>query len=352
MADVVFLVQAQAAPSTRVRVTNLFPELQRSGKVTPQIRAIPSGFGQRLRLFRGLGGFAVVVLQKKLLAPLELAALRRHARCLIFDFDDAIYLRDLKGVVDGVTSARRWRSLSRSLKFSWIIRHCDAVLAGNDYLAAAARRAAGRRKLPVEILPSAVPVTGVPQRGEFPENAPLVVGWVGSSGNLGFVAMLGSALAAAAEKRPFVLHVLCDEMLAIPGVHCTHLPWRLDTQEREIARFDIGIMPLPDTPWTRGKCSYKLLQYMAAGVPFVASAVGMNIEAANTGPTGLLAETAPAFTDQLLRLLAGGQLRRDLGRRGRQVAEVRYSTQAVAERLAGLLARWATTPPLTARAPP
>ena len=352
MPDVVFLVQNLAAPSTRIRVTNLLSELQRSGEVRSQIRAIPSGFVRRLRFFRDLDGFAIVVLQKKLLAPLELAALRRHARCLIFDFDDAIYLRDLKGVAEGETGDRRWRSLSRSLKFSWTIRRCDAVLAGNDYLAAAARRAAGRRKVLVAVLPSAVPVAGVPQRGEFPENDPLAVGWVGNSGNLRFVAMLGSALAAAAEKRKFVLRVLCDEMLAIPGVHCTHIPWRLDTQAQEIARFDIGIMPLPDTPWTRGKCSYKLLQYMAAGVPFVASAVGMNIEVANAGPTGLLAETATAFTDQLLRLLADGQLRRDLGRRGRQLAESRYSTQAVAARLAGLLARWATAPPLTARTPP
>ena len=329
--DIRLLIPDRHKPSSRVRVLNLLPVLEAEG-LRAQATELPDGLFARLRLYRSLAGADAVVLQRKLMGPLELFMLRRSVRRLLFDFDDAIFLRDAQPSRD----RPQWGSYSRSRKFIFTARRCDMVLAGNAYLAEETKTRAGAF-VPVELLPSAVPVTGMPVRDFSIANPLPVVGWTGSRGNLRYLGELSSALASVARKQPFVLRVICDASLNLTSVQVENIPWRLDTQEAEMARFDIGLMPLPNTPWTRGKCSYKLLQYMAAGVPFVASAVGMNVEVADGGAAGLLAEDSLEFGNCLNRLLGDAALRERLGRRGRELAQERYSLEAVGRRLAVIL---------------
>jgi hypothetical protein len=340
MKPVAFLIPDRELPSVRIRVLNLVPALQRLND-SYEVLDLPRGVAARYRFFRNLGEFELVVLPKKLLSPLELLLLKRHVRRLVYDFDDAVWMRDRKSDPNRSDSDERvWRSATRAFKFAWTVRHCVGVLAGNEYLAAAARAAAGAGGPEVAVAPSAVPVSGVPQHQVYAENAVPVVGWIGSASTLPFLVRMAPTLAKVAQRSAYELRIVCNSPPQLASMRCTYVPWRLETQEQELARFDIGLMPLPDTPWTRGKCAYKLLQYMAAGIPFVASAVGMNREVADEGRAGLLAAADGEFADQLQRLLADPDLRRRLGQHGRSLAVERYSLEVVAAQVAQHLGVW------------
>jgi glycosyltransferase involved in cell wall biosynthesis len=317
------------APSTRVRVINLIPLLQEKG-IAAEIVLLPSTRRERIRLFKSMATADVVLLQKKFLKPLELFFLRHYARCLVFDYDDAIFLRD-RG-----TCERDSFSLIRRLRFILTAFCADLQIAGNTYLAERARRfsPSGRR---IEILPSAVPVAGVPTRDWSIVNPVPVVGWVGTSGGFRFLRAIAPALVAASRQQPFLFQVVCDRDFEWPGLTIQNLRWSKEEQEKMISGFDVGIMPLNDSPWTRGKCSYKVLQYMAAGIPFVASSVGMNIELADNSQTGLVATTHEEFQAALLALLRDPGRSASMGQCGRRLAETRYSQEIIATRLAQLL---------------
>ena len=114
---------------------------------------------------------------------------------------------------------------------------------------------------------------------------------------------------------------------------CEFKQCNLKTQEIDIAEFDIGIMPLFDTPWSRGKCSYKLLQYMAAGIPFITSAVGMNMDIAHDNDVGYAVINEKDLEDKLILLLANEEIRVSMGRIGPEVIDKKYSIQAVCQTL-------------------
>ena len=115
------------------------------------------------------------------------------------------------------------------------------------------------------------------------------------------------------------------------------IPWSVDSEADDIAACDIGIMPLVDSPWERGKCGYKLIQYMACGLPVIASPVGANVEIVSEGSDGMLAANDEQWQSALLALAENAVLRREMGVRGRAKVEALYSVQAIAPRMARLL---------------
>lgn len=326
--NVRFLISSPERPSARVRVVNLLPELEKHG-VRGEAITLPKGWRDRLRVLRGCRDCDAVVLHKRMLLPPQLSVLRRAAPALLFDFDDAVFLRD----VWPPDPDANWRSLSRGLKFRMVTKCSDMVLAGNEYLRAAAQRYQPRSY----ILPSAVPVSGVPQRGTQPQHPVPVVGWVGTEGSLLYMERIAGVLQRVASQHPFELRIISNVEFSIPGVDCRTIRWQKETQEAEIAEFDIGLMPLSDDPWARGKCAYKLLQYMAGGVPFVASAVGMNVEVAAGNTAGFAALDDEDFGERLLALLRDPERRLSMGATARQLAENRYSIEAVSASLAARL---------------
>lgn len=130
------------------------------------------------------------------------------------------------------------------------------------------------------------------------------------------------------------MRIISDRLYLVGGVNCEFHQWKLEKQEEEIAQFDIGIMPLFDTPWSRGKCSYKLLQYMAAGVPFIASAVGMNIDIAKDNAVGYIAKNSEELEDKLIHLLINEEKRISMGKIGANIVSKKYSISAVCRTLA------------------
>lgn len=242
----------------------------------------------------------------------------------VVDYDDAIFHNyDL--------ARNRLLRLLRH-KIDRVMRWSDAVLAGNDYLAARARAAGARR---IEVVPTVI---------DLRRYAPLVredadcprIGWIGSPMTFKYLRALYAPLEALARRRSFELVVVGAEdpdLQSAPfPVRC--VAWEEVTEARLLAELDIGVMPLPDDPWERGKCGYKLIQYMACGVPVVASPVGVNTRIVEPGVTGFLAGDSQAWHDSLDALLGNPLLRRTLGVNGRVRVEREYCVQVQAPRLA------------------
>lgn len=320
---VLFLIQGLNTPSSRVRVTDLLPELKRNG-IVPQTARFPGSTWNRLRVLLHCRRFDAVCIQKKLPSPLFLALLRRFSRRLLFDFDDAIYRHH--------SADEKSRSRTREARFRRLLEQCDLVVAGNRILAEAAREAA---PTPVAIVPSAVETRGIPVKEGW--NPKPVVGWVGGANNLVFLKLWERPLARLAQRVPFVLRILSSEPIALDGVETEFVRWSLTGQAAEIARFDVGLMPLPDDEHARGKCAYKALQYLAAGVPALVSDVGINGEAVHDGEHGRVVRQADEVEAALEELLAHPERSLAMGRQGREWVERHYSLEVAGKLLAGLL---------------
>ena len=323
---VLFLVADELMPSSRVRVVNLLPELNQAG-ITATIFPYPRSLKGKLKLPRLCRRHDVTFLQKKMPSPLEALLLRRFSHRLVFDFDDAIIYRH-----DAREELESW---SRQLKFDWLLRQTDLVVAGNPILASHAARKARR----IVVVPSAVETRNIPSQLHTHQASSVVIGWVGTSGNLHHLLNLAQVIQKLASHCPIVLRVVSDKPIALSGVQVEHVVWRLETQEQEIARFDIGIMPLPQTRFAEGKCGYKALQYMAAAVPPVVSDVGVNGQIVEHGRSGWVAKTSDDFYDGLLNLVNSPALRLELGRNARERVEAHYSIPVIGRQLATELLR-------------
>jgi glycosyltransferase involved in cell wall biosynthesis len=329
--EALFLIQDERMPSSRVRVVNLLPELRRAD-ITPVVQAYPQSWTARVRLWRTCRHFDVVVLQKKMPAPWDLFWLRRASRLLVFDFDDAIYLHH-----DARASLG---SQARLRKFKAVTRAADLVIAGNPFLAAKA--AAFNPN--VAIVPSSVPTRGVPVRSGAASGERVTIGWIGTSGNLHHLEMITPALRELSKETPMTLRVVSDRSSGLAGLPLEFVKWSLDSQEAAVAAFDIGVMPLPATPFSEGKCGYKALQYMAAAVPPVVSDVGVNREIVEHRRSGLVLAEPADFLGALRELIQRPSFRDELGRNARERAEGRYSIEVVGRQLAGLLGALSSSP--------
>lgn len=330
---VLFVHHEPTLASARVRILGLVPHLEELGVSCSTAEHPKSALGLR-RLLAGGHGADVVVLQKKAPSGAGGLAWRGCPVPIVFDYDDAIFLRQHPrgGSHDSPTRKRR---------FDRACRLADAFVCGSSYLASFCRP----RAKPVLVAPSPVPLD-VPRAVAGRLGDPVRIGWIGSPGNLAALSTLAEPLRQLARQRPIVLVVISESGIDLDGVPTEHVPWQLASQEEALAGLDIGVMPLEDSPWSRGKCAYKLLQYMAAELPVVASPVGMNTEIVLDGRNGLEAATPAEWESALRRLVSEPSLAAKLGRAGRETIEAGFGYPSQAARwrdfLAGLSA--STTP--------
>ena len=267
-------------------------------------------------------GFRVIVIQKALLPAAFYGFLRFLGKRIAFDFDDAIYSTfDGKGQTD-----RNLRRLADT-------RRCaHLVFVENDV-----NRAYARRYCPdVRIITGPIECRRYRPRPRA-DSGPTTIGWIGSSRSSIYLSLLDAPLRALARRFPGAVRVLLVGVTTAPftGVPVECHPWELDTEVQLLGRFDIGVMPLFDDEFAQGKGGYKILQYMAMGIPVVASPVGINSELVREGQEGFLAEDGVAWEERLGRLVSDPALRARLGANGRRRATLEYSF----ERYAGVLAR-------------
>lgn len=292
---------------------------------------VPSTIGayrRRAAALRGARHFDAVWIEKEVLpwlpAAFEFAFLPADLPVIV-DYDDAVFHRyDMHGC-----------AMVRRLlggKIDAVMARADLVVAGNDYLAGRARKAGARR---VEIVPTVVdPSRYVPSADR--RSGPVTVGWIGSPGTVAYLDRVRSVVAELAGTAGIAAVAVGARPDQVAGSPFVARPWREDTEVAELSGFDIGIMPLADTPWERGKCAYKLIQYMALGIPVVASPVGVNREVVVHGENGFLAADACEWKTALEALAADPALRARMGWEGRRTVEEGYSLPLWAPRVAAM----------------
>jgi glycosyltransferase involved in cell wall biosynthesis len=190
------------------------------------------------------------------------------------------------------------------------------------------------------VIPTAVDTDYfVPRANRSRDTAgPPTVGWVGSPTTFPYLKALAPTLRDVAAEHPFVLTVSgAGEPVVFPGVAVTELPWSLADEVSLFNRLDIGVYPLKDDDWARGKCGFKAIQCMACGVPVVAQAVGVNRDIIRDGENGFLASTPDEWRQKLGRLLTDAALRERFTVAGRRTIEERYSLRVVAPRLEAVM---------------
>ena len=320
-------------PSFRHRMRSIIGPLEAAGW---QVRAegFPSGrYGLRTWERRALLRSAdVVVLHQIKLSALESRLLAALSRQRVFDVDDAIYVRKPRRLGDPVHDSA-WRRR----KFSATCRWVSVVAAGNDVLAGAARPAAHE----VVILPTSIDTALYQATRAAPADPPTIV-WIGSPENLIYLEMIRPALARLAVRHPTLkVRVICSQFPDWPEIPIERVPWSSQTEAVSLAAAHIGVMPLTDDEWSRGKCAFKLLQYMAASLPCVASPVGANTEAVIDGVNGFHARTALDWERHLQRLIESPDLRAQFGARGHAHVEERYAMRAYQVNYVALLNRLA-----------
>jgi glycosyltransferase involved in cell wall biosynthesis len=313
----------------RYRVAAFRPFLERAGH-SLELYPWPRSWWRRWRLPYDLRHADAVLVQRRLLSGWELARLRRATRFLLFDFDDAVFLRDSY-------SSRGLHSRSRQRHFAAVASAADAVVAGNPFLRDAALPWTDPRR--VHVIPTCVDPARYPvaEHAAGQEGVQLV--WVGSSSTLRGLRAIQPILEEVGRRCPGLrLKLVCDRFLELHHLPVVACPWSEAGEATDLAAADVGISWVPDDDWSRGKCGLKVLQYMAAGLPVIANPVGVQADLVRPGETGFLVDTAEGWVAAVGRLARDPELRRRLGAAGRRLVEQEYSVRAGAERWLRLLA--------------
>jgi hypothetical protein len=317
-------------PVVRHRWTAFSGALARAGVALDVCEWPKDPRGRRRALARARSAAGVVV-SSRLLAAAGARAVRRASRRMAFDFDDALPYRDSgRGATPSPT---RWR------RFRRLVRAADRVFAGNAYLADLAAQA-GRE---ARVLPT---VVDVPESAPSPEppDVPCVFGWIGTRSTIPYLEarfIVFSALVASGMAIRVRVVADADPRLP-PGIPVERIPWTLRGWRDALAAMHVGVAPLPDDPWTRGKCGLKVLQMLSLGRPVVASAVGVQREQIVHGTTGYLGADTASCLEHLFALAQDGALRRRMGSAAREDVRSRWSVArwapAVVEEVERLLA--------------
>jgi glycosyltransferase involved in cell wall biosynthesis len=290
--------------SFRQRIGIYLPQLKAEG-VACVVEQFPEGYFARWKLFAMAGKFDAVLLHKKTLNFWDAKILRKHARKIIYDFDDAVMYSPAK---PGSAHSSHKRLFERT------VRLADCVIAGNAYLAEHANPFCRN----VHILP-----TGLDTK-KYDVSKPVSDGkirlvWVGSKSTLSYLKSLSAILEDVATKYPaVVLRIICDSFFDLSKMPVEKKIWSLETEAKDLAACDIGLSSLPDDNFTRGKCGFKILQYFAAGLPAIASPVGVNADLIQAGSTGFPVQTEQEWADALKRLIENPDLRQSMGQAAKE----------------------------------
>jgi glycosyltransferase involved in cell wall biosynthesis len=349
--SVLFLTKyARNGASSRYRTFQYLPWLERAGircEVTPlfdeaylvhryawgrgNMGDILRAFVRRLAALVTARRFDLVVIEYELL-PYFPALPERLLRWVgvpyVVDYDDALfhqYDRHKNG----------WVRRLLGDKIAHVMRGAHLVTAGNAYLADYARRAGAKC---IEVIPTVIDLERYPRAAATQSpNSTLTIGWIGSPATAKYLQAIAPALAEVCADGMGRVRLIGSGPVDLPGVPAEVLQWDEATEVNTMQQFDVGIMPLPDEQWERGKCGFKLIQYMACGLPVVASPVGVNCEIVESGVNGFLARTTEEWAQALRTLLDDASLRQRMGQAGRLKVEEGYSLQVTGPRLAELI---------------
>jgi glycosyltransferase involved in cell wall biosynthesis len=316
-----------ARPSFRQRISCCLDILHANG-INCEVVHYPRDSLSRYRVIRRAAEFDAVYLQKKTLNVLDAMWFRRYAKNIIFDFDDAV-MYDNKYPENKPSRRKHTKPFERTVKLA------KMVIAGNSYLAEHARRFNSN----VEILPTGLDTSSYRLKAAPKDDGKVRLVWIGSHSTLGYLEQIKTALEELGSRFDnVVLRIICDEFIHIRNIPIEKCAWSEQTQIRDLVTSDIGLAPLPDNRFTRGKCGFKILQYSAASLPVIASPVGVNVDYVKEGVNGFLAEGRSDWIEKITRLLKEPGLRKEMGAAGSKEVQ-QFDFKVLGEELVKLIKR-------------
>lgn len=289
-----------------------------------EIARLPSGLVARAGLFKRAEQYDGVFLHKKKLGFLDASCLRRHARKIIYNYDDAIMFDEKRP-----GKSAWWRGIA----FARTVKLADLVLVGSPYLGGFAHPYNPN----VQVLP-----IGLNTQEYRSEEVPASDGkvrlvWIGSKSTLKYLRQIEGVLEEIGRRHKNVtLRMICDDFFDLSNMSVEKRCWSARSRTVDLATSDIGLAPLPDDPFTRGKCSFKVLEYSASGLPVVASPIGTNAQYVRDGVTGFLCATAEEWMEKIGLLLENSQMRVAMGRAGMEHAKG-FDIRVVGRKLSDLI---------------
>lgn len=310
----------------------LFRALKHSGQMRVKLFETLRCSVQRFLQIRDLARFDLAVIHREafpFFAPrIESAVFSRHQR-VIFSFDDAIYAGHPDVSTLNHPTLYRWK---HGRKYDDVLRRSTHVIAGNRILAEYASQYNPR----ISVVPTTVDCERYTVRPtDVDQSRTLTIGWMGSSSTAPYLKIVEPALRQLANTCTGAVQFrfVGDPAYSPDLPYSSSSPFRLETETEDLHSMDIGLMPMPDTEWARGKCAFKAIQYMASGIPVVASPVGITCDLIQDGSNGLLATTPEQWFTQLKRLLNNPEFRARIALAGRTTIEESYSLKKWAPRM-------------------
>lgn len=297
--NILILTRHIKSASFRQRVTLYLNALTDAG-IDHEIITLDRKSKNNLAVYKTAKKFDAVFLHKKRLNFAERFVLRRYAKKIIYDFDDAV-MYDIK--------KPEKTNRKKIAKFSKTIKMIDTVIAGNQYLA---RQCGGHGN--VKILPTGLDIKEYRTERTDPADNKIRLVWIGSGSNLKYLKNLSPVLEQLGKKHSnLMLRIICNEFIELENMCVEKITWSLQSQARDLAVCDIGLAPLPINRFTKGKCGFKILQYAAAGLPVIASPVGVNSEIVTESFNGFHAEDTQQWVEKISSLVENKPLRKKMG---------------------------------------
>jgi glycosyltransferase involved in cell wall biosynthesis len=296
--------------------------LYKKGQSLQKLAGISKGFFRRIRLCFSLRNYQYVFIHREA-SPLgppvfEWLIAKVLGKKIVFDFDDAIFLPNTSAT-NKIAAGLKWHQ-----KTAAICRWAYKVSAGNRYLADYARQYNPH----VVVNPTTIDTLHQHNRIKEQDTATFVIGWTGTHSTIRYLDEITSILEELEKEYTFIFLVISDKapVYKIKSLH--YLPWKKESEKEDLLKMNVGIMPLTDDMWAKGKCGFKALQYMSLGIPALVSPVGVNTEIVDHGKNGFICSTCDEWKKYIVTLLEDKALRKSMGKAAREKVEKHYSVGA------------------------
>ena len=317
---VVFLVQGMHVAASRYRVLQYLPFFRAAG-IDTEVFEFPQRMAGWSSLWEFLKKGDVIFVQSKRLPFSVLLFLKRLKKKILYDFDDAVMFKN--------SLSKNPYSLRRTLSFKRMLHYTDLVVAGNGFLNQEAEKYHGR----VKVLPTPIDAERYQKKKNYKSDT-VNMGWIGDHGSIHYMESYKDVWEAIGRKYTnVVLTIICDTFIDTKDITLRRIPWSYEREIDDLMSLDIGLMPLFDDLWSKGKCGFKIIQYLGVGVPAVCTPVGINRDVVHDGVHGLWANTKDEWIEKLSTLIENASLREKMGGEGRRKIMDAYTVQVCAPKL-------------------
>jgi len=313
---VAFLTNRTDKPSFRFRITEYLPYLKKEN-IETDIFLINKSLIKRIKIYQKLKEFDCVFLHRCLLSFIDIYLLKKFSAKLIFDFDDAIIYND--------PNKKNLISYKKNIRFRRTIKYADIIITGNQHLKDLVKPYDDK----TWIIPTPVDTSYFMPDNKKTDKEIIIIGWLGSSSTLVYLKDIIDTLDKLyLEHKNIKLKIVADAFIESKNIPIIRKKWNKDDEVSDLQSFDIGIMPLRDDDWSKGKCGFKLIQYLSCAIPAICSPVGVNTDIIKNNYNGLLASNNEEWIKQLSILIKDSTLRMKLANNGVKTIKDRFSIKA------------------------